>query len=177
MILKQAYDDFMPASDETALVCLDKSLTQQSGRDEADINVIVERYVRTGVVPQIAMPPLGEDFDEVFDFRSAMDTVLEAKRSFDALPANVRYKFKNDPAEFVDFCEDRDNLPMLRKWGLAVPEVGADVGVSGGVNSPVGGEVGAAARGGQGDGIAAGGSQGGSGSVQGSKAAVGTVVT
>ncbi|WNK13091.1 MAG: internal scaffolding protein [Microvirus sp.] len=167
MFLKQAYDDFGPASDETGLECLDKSLTQQSGKDDADINVIVERYMRTGVAPQIAMPPLSDEFHDIFDFRSAMDSVLEAKRSFDALPANVRYKFKNDPAEFVDFCEDPDNLPMLRKWGLAVPEVKADVGVSGRVDSPVAGEAGASAGRGQGDGVAAGGSPSGSGSVQG----------
>ncbi|WNK14810.1 MAG: internal scaffolding protein [Microvirus sp.] len=168
MKLKSAYDDFMPASDETGLCCEDRSLTQQSGAEDADINVIVARYMRTGVLPQIQMPPLGEDFVESWDFRSAMDNIVAAKQSFDMLPANVRYKFKNDPAEFVDFCEDPDNLPQLRKWGLAVPEVKADVGVSGGVNSPVAGEAGAAARGGQGDGVAAGGSAGGSRSVQGS---------
>ncbi|WNK12873.1 MAG: internal scaffolding protein [Microvirus sp.] len=168
MLLKHAYDDFGPASDETGLKCEDKSLTQQSGKDDADINVIVERYMRTGVAPQIAMPPLSEEFHEIFDFRTAMDTVLEAKRSFDALPANVRYKFKNDPAEFVDFCEDPDNLPTLRKWGLAVPEVKEDVRVSGGVNSPASGEVGASAGRGEGDGVSAGGSSGGSRSGQGS---------
>ena len=37
------------------------------------------------------------------------------------MPADVRARFNNDPALFVDFCSDEANLDEMRKLGLAVP--------------------------------------------------------
>lgn len=107
---------------ETGLDCRDPSLAQQSSAEETDINTIVNRYLRSGVLPLIPLPPTQDEFAEIFDFRTAMDTMLEAEKSFKALPADVRRRFDNNPAEFVDFCSNRDNLPEMRKMGLAVPE-------------------------------------------------------
>lgn len=117
---------------ETGLVCLDPTRTQQQFKEEADINTIVRRFGITGQLPQTAMPPLLDDFgsDEIFDFQSAMNMIVQAKNSFAAMSAEVRDAFHHDPQRFVahldsvvnDPVEDRkkQNLSVLRSWGLAV---------------------------------------------------------
>jgi len=107
------------------LSCADKSRAIQSQKDDADINVIMKRFGRTGLVPQNIRVPLNGDFQEAGDFRSSMDAIVAAKHSFMAMPAEVRSRFGNDPASFVEFCSDKENLGEMRKLGLAIPEIPA----------------------------------------------------
>lgn len=109
------------ASLESGLECKDDSLAVQSQKDDADINVIVERFGVTGQLPQVAQLPRYEDFEEIFDYRTAMDAVVAADRCFKQLPAKIRARFGNDPQEFVEFCSNENNLPELRRMGLARP--------------------------------------------------------
>lgn len=112
----------------TGTSCKDESKTQQHQKEEADINTIVGRFLKTGQLPQVPVPPTYQNFGEIFDFQSAMDTIKAATDSFLALPANVRSRFENDPAKFVayvDHCLEREDLDPLREMGLAVPK-GAD---------------------------------------------------
>lgn len=107
------------ASDESGLKCMDKSLAQQHLKEEVDINNIVATFTRTGQLPQHAMPPLQQDFSErVFSFQDAMDLVVAARESFQAMPAEVRARFQNDPGQFVDFCSKEENRDEMRKLGL-----------------------------------------------------------
>ena len=95
------------------------SLTVQSERDDADINVIVRRFGLTGQLPQNVGAPLNVEFLEVFDFQSAMNVIRQAEESFMAMPAEVRARFQNDAARFVDFCSDEKNRAEAIKLGLA----------------------------------------------------------
>ena len=52
-----------------------------------------------------------------------MNMIARAHESFDALPADVRARFGNDPGAFVEFCSDEKNLPAMREMGLAVKAV------------------------------------------------------
>lgn len=110
------------ASNETGLVCDDDSLAVQSERDECDINTIVRRFGLTGVLPSGVRQPTYGDFVGVSDYQSALAVIESADESFYAMPADVRARFGNDPAQFVDFCSDPANLSEMRKLGLAVPE-------------------------------------------------------
>lgn len=107
----------------TGLECKDPSLAVQSSRDEADINVIVGRFLQTGVLPQGAAVPSFAEFEDVFDFQSAQNALVAADRAFMAIPAAIRARFENDPQKFISFCEDSGNLPELRKLGFAIPAV------------------------------------------------------
>lgn len=109
------------ASLESALTCKDPSLTIQSQKEESDINVIVSRFGITGELPvtsRVAFP-VEVDFDEILDYRTCMDAINQANRSFASLPANVRTRFANDPVAFADFASQPENLDALRSWGLA----------------------------------------------------------
>ena len=118
-------------SRETGLVCPEDSLAVQSERDECDINFIMQKFGRTGQLPVMSSLPLNGDFTGVFDFQSAMNLIVEAERSFMSLPADLRSRFGNDPAKFVDFCSDESNLDEMRKLGLAIPDKPAVGGIGG----------------------------------------------
>lgn len=117
------FDD--PSGKLGGVKCMDASKTQQNQREEADINVIMRRFGQSGQLPVggYEMPPLEGDFgDGAVDFQSALNLVIAAERSFSAMDAEVRARFNNDPERFVKFCSDPENLPEMRKLGLAVPE-------------------------------------------------------
>lgn len=95
--------------------------TQQHQKDETDINLIVKRFGITGMLPQNVRVPLSSDFVDILDFQSAQNALVQAKRSFSAMSADVRTRFGNDPAKFVAFCSDSRNIDEMRKMGLAVP--------------------------------------------------------
>lgn len=106
------------------------TLAQQHGKEEADINTIVDRFLKTGTLPQVAVPPTFGDFDGEFDFQTAMNIVAAGKASFMALPAEIRDAFHNNPERFVAtvnaMLEEPDekareaNLATLRAMNLAV---------------------------------------------------------
>lgn len=105
-------------SDATGLHCKDESLTEQEHLAETDINYIADRFMRTGEMPQVLKMPTHGDFEGIFDFQTAMNTIKLAKDQFMALPAKVRSRFSNDPAELIAFIEDDSNYDEALKLGL-----------------------------------------------------------
>lgn len=112
--------DMAEASKASGLSCTDKSLAKQSFAEEVDINTIVKRFNLTGELPSGVRVPEYADFEGVFDYHSALNAIAAAHESFDAMPADIRARFQNDPASFVDFCNDPNNVEEMVKMGLAV---------------------------------------------------------
>lgn len=114
------------ASQETGLECRDQSLTQQHQKDEADINVLVERFGLVGKMPDpgsIVWPWTDVDVSEAQDLSLAdmLEIVGEAGRAFHQLPAKVRGQFDNDPAKFETWLVDPENRDQAIKYGLVMP--------------------------------------------------------
>lgn len=109
------------ASYDSGLLCEDLSLAVQDARDEVDINTIVRRFGLTGQLPDEVRVPQYGDFVGLDDYHSAMNAVADANESFDALPADLRSRFNNDPAVFVEFCLDERNRDEMTKLGLLKP--------------------------------------------------------
>lgn len=122
--------DTKAVSNETAIGGFGPGKTVQSQKEEADINTIVRNFGVTGVLPVGVRVPTYGDFDTVDDYRTALHAIRDAEASFRQMPAEVRDRFGNDPAQFVDFCSDSRNLDEMRKLGLAVPAA-ANAGDSG----------------------------------------------
>lgn len=114
--------DVMSVSDETGLRCPEEGRTHQSFKAEVDINTILRRFRLTGQLPENVRPPVFGDFSDIKDFHTAANAIAVAHEAFDAMPADVRKRFRNDPGAFVDFCLDGSNLDEMRKLGLAVPK-------------------------------------------------------
>lgn len=119
MFIRSAYNyNKKEASENQSLTCTDPSLAVQSQKEESDINTIVKRFGLTGTLPEnIRMPQYG-DFTGVKTYQECLNAVLEADKSFAALPAHIRERFYNSPEKFVDFCLDEKNRDEAEKLGL-----------------------------------------------------------
>jgi len=122
MKFASAYDNFDDRSNEFGLKCFDDSLTQQQFRDESDINNIVDRFMKTGHLPDPVSMPQYVDYEGVFDFQSAMNVVRQADENFMRMDAKVRARFHNSPQEFLEFFADPANTEEAVRLGLAVPK-------------------------------------------------------
>jgi len=105
-------------SNNSKLVFTRPTRTQQSFRDECDINNILRKFNVTGQLPLGSVQPQYGDFSGITDYQSALNAVMAAQDSFLALPAKVRARFDNDPALFVDFASDEANKDELKALGL-----------------------------------------------------------
>lgn len=95
--------------------------TKQSFKDECDINIIMARYEQSGVLEHINQN--GPRYLDVsaFDYQDAMLTVAAANSLFEELPARLRDKFGNDPAQLLAFVHDPKNLDESVKMGFIDP--------------------------------------------------------
>lgn len=105
--------------DDPGLVCPEPTLTQQNFAEECDYNAIMSKWQR-GVEPTHLNPlnPQYADVSSIEDYQTAMNTVLQAEAAFNALPAKIRERFQNDPAEFVAFVSNDDNYTEAVNLGL-----------------------------------------------------------
>lgn len=98
--------------------------TQQSFKEECDINKIVARFKKATGVDLVETLREGieapyMDVSAVPDYRTAFDIVNRAQSIFEALPAILRKRFDNDPAGFLDFVTNPANKDELVSLGLA----------------------------------------------------------
>lgn len=152
-MIRSAYTfDANAVSNETGVDCGEDTPTQQSFKDECDINVMLVKFSVTGQLPDNVRVPQYIDFEETFDFHSSMNVIRAAQESFAAMPADVRERFNNDPGKFLEFANDASNYDEAVKMGLAIkrpvkaaegpikglPEPSVDVGtVQSGGSGPV----------------------------------------
>jgi len=97
--------------------------TKQSFKDECDINLIMRRYMASG-----EMPVLNNNAPQYldatgYDYQEAMQFIAGAKSLFGEMPSEIRNKFQNDPAQFLDFCSNEKNRPEMAEMGLLRPDL------------------------------------------------------
>ena len=99
-----------------------ETMTQQHMAEATDINNIMKRYEKDGIIDHVNQYQ-GEygDFTVMPDFHTAMNKIIDAQEMFLTLPASIRDKFGNDPGAFVEFASDENNLDAMRELGLAPP--------------------------------------------------------
>lgn len=106
------------ASNESGLHCEDASLAQQHFKEECDINTILEKFNITGILPEQPLSPRYGDFTGIGDYHTAMNRVFAAHEEFEALPAKIRARFSNDPAQLIEFLENSENRSEAEELGL-----------------------------------------------------------
>lgn len=79
------------------------SLTKQASKDEVDINKILGTYAQTGVLPFADRQAFGQygDVSNIGSFQECVNRVKETEAAFMALPAVVRDRYANEPAELL----------------------------------------------------------------------------
>ena len=121
-MIRSAYTfDSDVVSNETALDTGEDAVTQQCFKDECDINILLAKFAVTGQLPDNVRVPQYVDFEEAFDFHSSMNVIRAAEEAFNAMPADVRDRFQNDPGRFLEFANDASNYDdEALKMGLAI---------------------------------------------------------
>lgn len=104
-----------------SLSCVGEGRTKQSHREECDINQIMARYQRTGVLEHVREHPPQYSDATAIDFQTAMDTVVQAKERFAALPSSIRDYCGNDPAAFLDLVTRPEYREEAIRLGLIRP--------------------------------------------------------
>lgn len=98
------------------------SRTKQSFKDECDINNILKKFQKTGLLTHVAQyQGQYQDLPSDLDFQASINQVLAAQAAFSSLPSSIRARFENDPARFLEFVGNPANEKEMVEMGLAKP--------------------------------------------------------
>ena len=96
--------------------------TEQSHKEELNINNILAKFQRTGVIDHVKEH--GPQYADVpaIDYREAMEIVTSSNSMFEELPSRARKYFNNDPAQFLETMQNPETKPqVLHELGLLDP--------------------------------------------------------
>lgn len=99
-----------------------KSLTQVHQAPDCDINRMMEKATRTGVVPVNARQGIFADVSSINEYHFMLNTIRNAESGFLTLPVGVRDRFRHDPANLLAFLDDPRNAKEAESLGLVVPK-------------------------------------------------------
>lgn len=108
--------------------CVGPTRTRGSFQDECDVNAIMKRFERTGVIDHFNnhRGDYGDFTGAPADYHSALNQVLSAQDMFMSLPSGIRRQFRNDPGEFLELVAaaeggDQAATDELVRIGVARP--------------------------------------------------------
>lgn len=95
-----------------------ESLTDQSFKNDCDINIIMKNFAKTGVLPQ--QTNLGDYIDatEIPTLEQAFDISRRASEAFLSLPAEVRNLINHDPSQLEKIVSNPEYRDILKKHGV-----------------------------------------------------------
>lgn len=93
--------------------------TKQAHQKETDINNIMAKYVKSGIIEHSNKHSAEYGFATSADLHEALNTIQKAQTMFDDLPSKARIKFENEPGQFLDFVQDPENEDQLFDLGLS----------------------------------------------------------
>ena len=99
------------------------SLAKQSFKEECNINTIMRKYEKSGLIDHLNTHQ-GEygNFIGFENYHTSLNQILEANEAFSTIPAKIRYQFNNDPEAFLQFAQNPENLDQMIEMGLAPPK-------------------------------------------------------
>lgn len=117
--IRKPYD----ASIRSAISFPHASRTKQQFVEDSDINTIMRKYEKTGILdPRLQRGPGSYgDFSSATDYHTSLNQVVEAQAAFYDLSSTIRARFHNDPGELLDFLDDPANRDEAVKLGLVEP--------------------------------------------------------
>lgn len=106
-------------SKRPVVVC-GESRTKQSFRDQVNINTIIARYRKTGMLSHVnENPGFYADVSNYGSYQESLAIVKAAEDAFMGLSAAVRARFENDPQKMIEFLSDSKNQDEAVALGLA----------------------------------------------------------
>lgn len=114
---RMPYPDKVERMEGDDFECDGPSLTLQSEAESCDINVIVSRYHKTGVIEHVRENAgLFVDLPPQLEYQDALGVVKAAGEAFAMMPAEIRAQFNNDAGRFLDFADQNEDY--LEKLGI-----------------------------------------------------------
>lgn len=94
--------------------------TKQEFKDDSNPNVIWQKFNRTGDLSLLARSQgyYADVSETPSDYLSALNTVTAADKAFNNLPAAVRSKFQNNPADIEAWLRNPANKKEAIEMGL-----------------------------------------------------------
>jgi len=98
--------------------------TQRHMAAECDVNKIMAKYQKTGTIAFKAARMNGtyQNLSDQKTYMESLQTVIEARNAFDALPAQTRKRFDHDPSNLLNFLANDKNYDEAVKLGLVEPK-------------------------------------------------------
>jgi phage internal scaffolding protein len=91
---------------------------QQQFKDDADINTIMRKFQKTGVIDHVSRYQPEYGFASPMTLHESMNIVKNAETMFADLPSSVRNRFENSPLAFLEFVQDGKNYEEAKSLGL-----------------------------------------------------------
>lgn len=108
-----------PGRRRVQLICPEETRTEQHHKTECDINRILAKGVPSLRPSQMmADGRMYGDFSNAVDYQTALQKVMDAQQDFSLLPPDLRKRFRNNPAELLDFLADPSNRAEAITLGL-----------------------------------------------------------
>lgn len=107
-----------------------ESRTKKADAKSADLNVMVQRWLRTGIPPASSGVCRYGDFSNADDYLACVLRINEAREEFLRLPAQVRKRCDNNPGRFLELVLNPETRGELLELGLreqALPEAAKEV--------------------------------------------------
>ena len=103
---------------------IEPSRTDTSFKAQCDVNNIISKWKKTGQINHLNTNQ-GQyaDYSDLPDLQTALTTVIQATKTFEQLPANVRKYFSNDPVEMYNFLQDPQNDSEAIRLGLKTSRI------------------------------------------------------
>lgn len=102
-----------------SLNCGEQKITDDTFKNECDINYIMKKYQQTGVLPHTADKMAQYlDVSDVPSLEQAYEQIQQAQELFMELPSALRKRLNNDPRNLVDYISDPENKQELIKLGV-----------------------------------------------------------
>lgn len=102
--------------------------TKQSFKKDCDVNVIMRKYAKTGVMdPAVLEKRKGVygDFTGIEDFMECQSKVLRAREVFSHLDAGVRSRFGHNVGNLIQWLNAPENMNEALKLGFFGVEPGS----------------------------------------------------
>lgn len=100
-------------------VNLGPDMTDQSQKDDCDVNLIMAKFRKTGSLTHLSQRQgFYADLSSVKDLHSSLLEIQAASSAFALLPAELRKRFNNDMKEYVEFLHNPENKEEAIALGL-----------------------------------------------------------
>jgi hypothetical protein len=108
---RMLYEDVI---ERRPVVFTDDGYTIQEQKDDCDINNIIEKFARTGLINHVNKhePQFGEFAN--FDFQQQQTLIAKATQIFMQLPPKIRQQFNNSPANYIEFVKKQENIDDMK---------------------------------------------------------------